>query len=34
MTDTLEPEITKASLFSMQVCVPEDWTDEQAEGRP
>lgn len=26
-----EPEITKTSLLSMQVCVPESWPDEQVE---
>jgi hypothetical protein len=25
-------EVTRASIFDMQVCVPEDWTDEQAEA--
>ena len=24
-----KPTITKCSLFSLQVCVPSDWTDEQ-----
>lgn len=32
-------EIIKAGVFSLQVCVPEDWTDEQVialgeEGQP
>lgn len=24
-----KPEVTKRSFLSMQVCVPENWTDEQ-----
>jgi hypothetical protein len=32
MTTTLEPQITRNSLLYMQVCVPADWTDEQAEA--
>lgn len=24
-----EPEVTKAHIFDMQVCVPDTWTDEQ-----
>ena len=24
-----EPMVTKTSMLSMQVCVPNDWTDEQ-----
>jgi hypothetical protein len=25
------PQVTKSSLLDMQVCVPTDWTDAQAE---
>lgn len=25
-------EVTKIGMLDMQVCVPEDWTDEQAES--
>lgn len=25
------PELLKVGIFSMQVCVPKDWTDEQVE---
>jgi len=24
-----QPEVTRVAIFSMQVCVPEDWTDDQ-----
>jgi hypothetical protein len=24
-----EPEVTRIGMFSMQVCVPSDWTDDQ-----
>ena len=27
----MKPEVTRTSIFDMQVCVPSDWTDEQAE---
>lgn len=27
----LEPEVARVSLLSMQVCIPKDYTDEQAE---
>ena len=26
-----KPEITKMGVLDMQVCVPEDWTDEQVK---
>ena len=26
---TEKPEVTKTSALSMQVCVPEEWTDDQ-----
>ena len=26
-----EPEVTQEGLFSIQVCVPENWTDEQVK---
>lgn len=26
-----KPEITRSSIFDMQVCVPSDWTDEQVK---
>ena len=26
---TESPEVTQTHIFDMQVCVPEDWTDEQ-----
>lgn len=26
-----EPMVTRAGVLSMQVCVPKEWTDEQAE---
>jgi hypothetical protein len=25
-----KPEVTKRGLLSMQVCIPEDWSDQQA----
>jgi hypothetical protein len=28
----VKPEVTKAGLLSMQVCVPADWTDEQVKA--
>lgn len=33
MNEVLEdsPQVTRTSMLSMQVCVPADWTDEQAE---
>lgn len=32
MTEQAKPEITKSGLLSMQVCVPAEYTDEQAEA--
>ena len=29
MRTELDPHVTKYPLLRMQVCVPEDWTDEQ-----
>ncbi len=29
MTD--KPQVTRLGFLDMQVCVPKDWTDEQAE---
>lgn len=28
--DTDKPQVTRSSLFSMQVCVPKSYSDEQA----
>lgn len=30
-TTNSEPQVTKAGLVDMQVCVPADWTDKQVE---
>jgi hypothetical protein len=27
----MKPEVTKQGIFSMQVCIPADWTDVQAK---
>lgn len=27
----MKPEITKTGIFDMQICIPESYTDEQAE---
>ena len=30
--DTVKPEVTQRGVLDMQVCVPTDWTDEQAKA--
>ena len=31
-TTTLKPEVTRAGLLDMQVCIPSEWTDEQVKS--
>lgn len=32
MGEILGPMVTRTGLMDMQICVPEDWTDEQIKG--